>query len=363
MLTTVVGMPASDLDTPALLLDLDVLERNIATMASDVKSRGANWRPHAKASKTPALAHKEISAGAIGVAVAKVGEAEVMAANGVRDIMIANQVVGPIKTRRLAALCRHADVIASVDSLVNARELSAAASSAGSTIRVVVEVNSGMERCGVDPSATPELAREIASMPGLRFVGVMAWEGHAMAVADATERESAIRKAVGKLTGAADACRAVGLDVEIVSCGGSGTYLISAGIPGVTEVQAGGGIYGDELYRELGANVEPALSLTATVVSRPTPRRVIIDTGRKTIDPSARQPSIPDLPIAPPISFSAEHGVITLREPRDEPKVGDRLQMVIGYSDQLVHLHECFYGVRNGVVETVWPILGRGRLQ
>jgi D-serine deaminase-like pyridoxal phosphate-dependent protein len=361
--TSFVGLPVSALDTPALLVDLDVLERNIAAMAKDIAALGAAWRPHTKALKTPAIAHKELAAGAIGVTVAKLGEAEVMAAAGIRDILIANEIVGEIKTRRLAALCHQADVIVAVDSLEGIRQLNDAATRQGTRPRVVVELNTGMNRAGVDPVDAVTLAHEVAACNGLRFAGLMAWEGHTEDFPDPADRERAIRAAVGQLVTAADACREAGLPVDIVSCGGSSTYLVSAGVPGVTEVQAGGGVWGDARYIELGANVEPALTLMAQVTSRPKPDRVIFDAGRKTVDPTERQPTVRGLPITQPIKFSAEHGTIQLDAPCPEPRIGDRLEFGIGYSDQIVHLHEVLYGIRGGLVESVWLVAGRGKLQ
>ena len=364
MHTTLVGRPLSDIDTPALVVDLDALEHNIKTLAADITARGAQWRPHSKANKTPAIVHMEIAAGAIGVTCAKVGEAEVMATNGIRDILIANQIVGPIKTRRLANLASYSDVIVAVDNPDNVREHNAAACEAGTKPRVVVEVNVGMERCGVLPGKPAvELAKLIESMPNLRFAGLMAWEGHAMSIGDVKGREEEIRSACGRLVETAEACRAAGLDVQVVSAGGTGTYLISAGVEGITEVEAGGGIFGDSVYIDLGANVKPALSVMAQVTSRPNSERVVIDAGRKSYDPSSRQPTIHEVERVGDISFSAEHGRFNLATPSDSPRIGDRLMLRSGYSDQICHLHECFIGVRDGHVAAVWPILGRGRLQ
>src|SRR4051794_18591721 len=168
MYTTLVGLPLSEIDTPALVVDLDILEQNIAHMAGEIKKRGASWRPHSKAVKTPAIVHMEIAAGAIGVTCAKVGEAEVMGANGIKDILIANQVVGPIKTRRFAALCGTADAIVAVDNRENVLEHQAAARAAGTKPRIIIEVNTGMERCGVRPgSEALELAKFVADQPDL----------------------------------------------------------------------------------------------------------------------------------------------------------------------------------------------------
>lgn len=364
MLTSIVGRPASELDTPALLVDLDVLEANIATMAGDIAERNCAWRPHSKANKSPAIAHRELAAGAIGITCAKLGEAEVLVANGVFDVLISNQIVGPIKTRRLAAINKQpgVDVKVCVDSLVNVEEIAAAARELGATVRVLIELNSGMDRAGIDPAETVPFARAITELDGVELAGLMTWEGHAMGVKDPEERATVIASSVQKVLDAAAAVRAAGMPVDIVSCGGTGTYLTTAGLDGVTEVQAGGGIWGDAMYIELGANVQPALELVTQVISRPTPTRVIIDAGRKTVDPSSRMP-IPIGLEVDKIALSAEHGNLTLSKPCDTPRVGDRISFRIGYSDQVVHLHDALFGVRDGIVEQIIPILGRGRLQ
>lgn len=364
MLTSLVGLPVSELDTPALLIDLDPFERNIAAMAADIAARDCAWRPHTKVHKTPAIAYKQLAAGAIGVACAKVGEAEVMAAAGIRDILIANQIVGPIKTRRLAQLCHHADVITSVDAVENVRELDAAATEYGSTIGVAIEVNTGMNRSGTEAGApTVALAEQIAGCRHLRFAGVTAWEGQAMSMAPGPERDAEIVRACRSLVETAEAIRARGIAVEIVSAGGTGTYLTSAAVEGITEVQAGGGIFGDKIYRDFGARVEPALTLMTQVVSRPAPDRIIVDAGRKSIDPGMRPPTVKGIETSQPIALSAEHGKIVLDSPCETPRVGERIEFWVGFGDQCNHLHEHFCGIRNGLVEVIWPIAARGRLQ
>jgi D-serine deaminase-like pyridoxal phosphate-dependent protein len=364
MQTTVVGRPVSELDTPSLLIDLDAFEQNIATMAADIKQRGSNWRPHAKAHKCPAIAHLQLAAGAIGITCAKLSEAEVYAAAGIKEILIANQIVGPIKARRLAALARHCKVICAVDNPDNVCELSEAGLAAGSRPRVVIEVNTGMNRAGVDPGQpTVELAKLIGRSKGLRFAGLMSWEGHTLGLSPTDHRTAEIVKACESLVQTAEACRTAGMPCEVVSAGGTGTYLTSSGVPGITEIEAGGGIWGDLWYLTMGANVKPALSLMVQVTSRPTPTRVIIDAGRKSVDPSNTPPQARDLETVGNIGLSAEHGTITLAQPSATPKIADRLSLSVGYSDQCTHLHEAFYGIRNGLVETVWPTTARGKLQ
>ena len=363
MLTTPVGTPVDQLDTPALLVDVDALRANMAMMASALQERGIGWRPHAKAHKSPGIATMQLAAGAFGITCAKVSEAEVFARNGIRDILIANQVIGPIKTRRLAHLARFADVICAVDSIEGARQFDAAAAEAGTTPRVLIEIDSGMGRAGVQPGdAAVELARRVSDLAHLRFAGVMAWEGHACAIGEADPRAHAIREAVGKLVDTAGQVRAAGIPVGIVSCGGTGTFLNVRDIAGVTEVQAGGGIFGDAFYRALDVPVEPALSLLVTVTSRPAPDRIIIDAGRKSVDPSNVPPEVPELEGVAGIALSAEHGTIRLGVPSETPRVGDRLRLHIGYSDQAVHLHEALIAVRDGDIVAIWPTETRGKL-
>ena len=364
VLTSIVGKPISELDTPALLVDLDILEANIAQMASDIKERGASWRPHSKANKSPVIGHRELRAGAIGITCAKLGEAEVLVASGIFDILISNQIVGPIKTRRLAWINRQdgVDVKCCVDSLVNVQEIAAAGREAGVTVRVLIEINSGMERAGVLPQNALALAKEIHALEGIELAGLMTWEGHAMAYTDFEERSEVVKRSIALVLDAQEEIEAAGIPIKIVSVGGTGTYLISAAIEGVTEIQAGGGIWGDQMYIDLHANVKPALELIVTVTSRPTPNRVIFDAGRKTVDPSNRAPIPVGLEIEK-IALSAEHGTLILSEESETPAVGDRLHFRIGYSDQIMHLHEALFGVRNGIVEQVIPVAGRGRLQ
>jgi D-serine deaminase-like pyridoxal phosphate-dependent protein len=366
MLTTLVGMPVSALDTPALLVDIETMDRNIAHIAATMRQHGVRWRPHAKGHKCPTITHRQIAAGAIGVTVAKVSEAEVMAASGVMDILIANQVVGPIKTRRLAALiaATGADVIVCVDSPANVRELDDAAAAFDVRPRVLVEVDSGMKRCGVAPGEpTVALAKAVDASPHLRFSGLMAWEGHTVSMDEHEMRRDEIVKAIGRLTGAAEAVRAAGLPVDIVSCGGSGTYLHAAPQPGITEVQAGGATMGDGFYRALESPVEPALTLLTTVTSRPAEDRIVVDAGRRAIDPSQKAPVARGIEGVQAIRFSAEHGVMALDGPTEWPRVGDRIELEVNYTDQAVHLHESLFGIRNGVIAAVWPVACRGRMQ
>ena len=361
----VIGASKFSLDTPALLLDLDVLDRNIERMAATFRAAGVGWRPHTKAIKVPALAQRLLQAGALGVTCAKLGEAEVMASAGIHDILIANQIVGGQKIDRLMRVLDQADVIVAVDSVVNMQALDGAARAAGRRLRTVIEVDIGMHRAGVAPgAAVVALAQQIAACDGLRFVGVMGWEAQTVHVQDPTEKRAAIAAAVGLLTDSADLCRAAELPVEIVSCGGTGTYQYTAFQPGITELQAGGGVFCDLYYRnEMHVDHEFALTVLATVTSRPTPTRVICDTGKKTMSSDA---AVPQPLLATPVkrvALSAEHATIELATPCDAPRVGDKIEFIVGYSDTTTMLHEEIVGVRNGRVEVIWPVAGRGTLR
>jgi D-serine deaminase-like pyridoxal phosphate-dependent protein len=359
-----IGGSKFDIDTPALILDLGVLERNVDRMARTFRRAGVGWRPHTKAIKTPALAHMLLRAGAMGVTCAKLGEAEVMAAAGIRDILIANQVVGDSKIARLVNLLPYADVVVAVDSIENVEALHRAACDVDRRLRVVIEVDIGMHRAGVEPAGVVDLAREVAARPGLRFAGVMGWEGQTVVIADQAEKHRAVVASVRSLTDSAAACAEVGLACEIVSCGGTGTYQITSGLPGVTEVQAGGGVFADIQYREnMHVDHECALTILATVTSRPTLTRIICDAGKKTMsnDTAVPRPLIDGE--VESVALSAEHARITLREPSKAPRIGDKIEFIVGYSDTTTMLHDEMYGIRDGRLEVIWPILGRGKLR
>ena len=361
----VIGCEKLDLDTPALLLDLAVMERNIARMAATFREAGIGWRPHTKAIKVPALAHKLLAAGAFGVTCAKLGEAEVMAAGGIRDILIANQVVGAAKIERLMRVLDVADVIVAVDHPDNVRELDRAATASGHQLRVVIEVDIGMHRAGTEPGEpTLDLARLIDGCRGLRFAGVFGWEGQAVHIADLDLKQHEIERAIRLLTDTAERCRAAGLDVGIVSCGGTGTYQHTARLRGITEVQAGGGIFCDLYYREeMHVDHEFALTILATVTSRPTPTRIICDAGKKTMSGDAAKPRLLLEAPVKSLGLSAEHATIEVAAPSHTPAIGDKVEFIVGYTDTTTMLHEELFGMRDGRVEVVWPILGRGKLR
>ena len=361
-----IGCRKEDLDTPVVLVDLDIMEKNIDKMVHIiVEDAGVRWRPHTKAMKTPELAQKLLDAGASGITCAKLGEAEVMADAGITDILVANQIVGPQKIARLVKLRHRADVIVLVDNEANIDALDRAAQEEGVILRVLVEVNVGMDRAGVEPGEPVlQLAQKIKDCKGLEFAGIQTWEAHALEITPLAEKERIVAEAAKQFVDSAELCRSNGIQVDILSCGGTGTYWISAVQPGITEIEAGGGIFCDIRYRTIfGVEHDYALTVYSTVTSRPTPTRLICDSGRKTMSADAGTPKPVDVPEVVSVGLSAEHGTVQFAEPTSKPAVGDRMEFVVGYSDTTIFLHDYLYGVRNGIVETAWPLLGRGKLQ
>ncbi len=364
ILTPPIGCTLDDLDTPCLIVDLDSLERNIRRLSEYFRSHRVAWRPHAKSYKSSAIAQKVVAAGAIGVTCAKLGEAEVMADGGVRDLLIANPLVGRHKLARLVELRRRADPIAVLDHPDHVRALSEAASSAGVTLRTMVEVDIGMKRCGVPPGdAAVELARRISDSPGLEFAGIMGWEGQLVTVADPLEKSKQIAASVGLLSQTSAAIERIGIGCPIVSAGGSGSFQVTARLGIATEIQAGGAIFMDLFYRNKCqvAAQEFALTVLATVTSRPAPDRAVIDAGRKTMNLELYMPEVrgrSDLKLR---SLSAEHGVLEVLS-GPGPAIGDRIELIPGYGDFTTVLHDRMYGFRAGRLEVIWPLDARGRL-
>ena len=361
-----IGCSVDDLDTPALCIDLDVMESNVRTMVALCRKHGVAWRPHSKAHKSPDIARRLLAAGALGITCAKLGEAEVMAAGGIRDILIANQIVGPHKMRRLVDVRRQADPIVTVDDPVQVEMLREAMKPAGLTLRVLIEVDIGLCRAGVAPGAPAvRLGELISRQPGLELAGIMGYEGHLLTIEDQDEKDKSIRAALGLLVDTRDAFGRAGLSCPIVSAGGTGSCAISVTCPGITELQAGGLIFMDAFYRHR-CRVQDfgfALKLVTTVVSRPAPDRAIIDAGRKSQHADSHNSLVAgrdDIRVA---RLSAEHGELRLEESARDLAIGDRLELIPGYSDFTNVLHDEFYAMRAGRLEAIFPLLGRGKIR
>ena len=366
-----IGMHKTELDTPALLIDLDKMEANIQTMADYLSTVNAMLRPHMKTHKTPIIAHKQIAAGAIGVTCAKLGEAEAVIHAGVRDVLIANQIVGSHKIARLINLARHSEIMVAVDNPQNVQAISDAAAVKGVTARMLIEVNIGMNRCGVEPGKpTLELANKIRQCPNLKFEGLMGYEGHTVARPDLKERDAAAREAMQRLVDTKHYLEKHGVEVSIMSGGGTGTFNITGSIPEMTEVQAGSYVFMDSTYRNVegvGNQFDCSLSVLATVVSRPSPNRVIVDTGLKVLAKEFGIPQPIGITGVEMTGLSEEHGTLKTVGQGSDTNVsltpGDKLEILPTHCCTTVNLHDRYYGIRNGIVESVWDIAARGKAQ
>ena len=367
MITVPMGIPWQELDTPALCLDAAALELNIARMAAFCSGNAARLRPHAKTHKSPAIAWMQLRAGAIGITCAKVGEAEVMAAAGIRDILIANQVVGADKIARLVALAAYTDVITAVEDADHAAELSAVACARGVTLRTILEVEVGMGRCGVAPGAPAlDLARRVDALPGLRFEGIMGYEGHAVMIPDGDARRRAAADAMDRLIETADLLRGAGLSVPIVSAGGTGTYAWTGVYPGITEIQAGSYATMDGRYRSVLADggeapFESALTVVARVISA-RDDRAVIDAGLKTMTGEFGVPEVLSPAGWSLTGLSEEHGSLE-RAGGAALQRGDRVVLLPSHGCTTINLHDVYHVLRDGVLEAAWPIAARGRIR
>lgn len=364
---TYIGKHKTELDTPALLINLDIMESNIQKMANYFSKVNTELRPHIKTHKTPIIAHKQIAAGAIGITCAKLGEAEAIVHSGIRDVLIANQIVGKHKIARLINLAKHSDIMVAVDNVENVNAISKAASEKGVTIRVLIEVNIGMDRCGVEPGhESLRLSQIVSTSPNLKFEGLMGYEGHTVAKPIRIERKTATETAMQRLIDTKHLLEKNGFNVSIMSGGGTGTYEITGSIPEMTEVQAGSYVFMDSTYRNVegvGDRFDCALTVLATVVSRPEKNRIIVDTGLKVLTKEFGIPQPVGMQDVEMIGLSEEHGKMLISNEDISLKPTDKLEILPTHCCTNVNLHDRFYGIRDEIVETVWEIAARGRSQ
>jgi D-serine deaminase-like pyridoxal phosphate-dependent protein len=364
-------MRRDEIPTPALLLDLDRFERNLARMTALVRRAGKGLRPHAKTHRCPEVARRQIAAGALGVACAKLGEAEVMAEAGIRGLLITTEVVPPAKIQRLMRLVETApDTMVVVDSADNARALSAAAAARGATVNVLVDVDVGGRRTGVAPGEPAlELARAVAAFPGLRLRGLQGYAGQCAHVVGWSARRDASQAAMAPLMETRALVEGAGLPVEIVAGGSTGTHDIDVELAGLTELQAGSYCVMDIDYRRIGGRsgetlteFELALTVVATVVSVPTKDRAMVDAGLKAF--STDKPFPPEAVERPGVEYGFagdEHGRLTLSDPDRPPTLGERIEFFPPHCDPTINLYDRIYALRGPVVEAVWEVRARGR--
>jgi D-serine deaminase-like pyridoxal phosphate-dependent protein len=351
-------MTRDDLETPALIVDLDVMEANLERMAAFFRKIPAKLRPHFKNHKCPDLAWRQLDAGAIGITCATVREAECLVHHGVRSVLLANEIVDAGKIRRFVDLARRAEAIVCIDDEKIAAELAREARNRHTQVSVLVDVDTGLHRCGVPPGEPAIRLACAAAGLGLRFRGLMGYEGHVLRKPPGPEKEEAVAAAMAPLIETKACLERNGMPVEIVSVGGTGTYSLSGRYPGVTEIQAGSYLFMDTDYQQCCADFTPALTLLTTVISKTEAERVVTDAGLKALSCERGVPAVKDLPGLKTRRLTAEHGIIDLVDPSAPVQVGDRIEMWVHYSDATVNLHERIYGIRGGLVEEVLRVEG-----
>ena len=361
-----VGTPLAELDTPSLILDLDAFERNLQRLNDSLAGRRLAVRPHAKSHKCPQIALRQIALGAVGVCCQKVSEAEAMVQGGVPDVLIANEVVGAPKLKRLAALAKQARVAVCADDAANVAALEAAAHAFGVRLDVLVEVNVGANRCGVEAGAPAlGLARQISGCGHLRFAGLQAYQGAAQHLRKVEERRTAIETAVAKIKATTALLSQAGIACERVTGAGTGTYLFEAASGVYNEIQPGSYIFMDVDYAkndwtESGIpRFEHSLHVWTTVMSRPSADRAIVDAGLKASSVDSGMPRVAATDGVEYVKASDEHGVLQLNGAPGY-RVGDKLRLIPGHCDPTVNLYDYYVCVRNDRVEAVWPISARG---
>jgi 3-hydroxy-D-aspartate aldolase len=369
-----IGMTLDEIDTPALLIELDAFERNLRRLperlAERLAGRTVRLRPHAKTHKCPVIALKQIALGAVGVCCQKVSEAEALVHGGVPDVLISNEIVGLPKLRRLAALARAARIATCVDDESQIEPLDRVARELDVTLAVLVEVNMGGDRCGVEPGEPAvRLADAIGRRERLRFVGLQAYHGSAQHLRSFAERRAAIDQAIERAGRTRAALAARGIDCPVITGAGTGTFALEAASGVYDELQPGSYVFMDADYgRNLDEDGGPtrqfehSLFVWTTVMSRPTDDRAVVDAGLKALSVDSGMPLLLGHDEAEYVRASDEHGKLLLKRPTNRLRIGDKVKLIPGHCDPTVNLYDWYVGVRNGRVEALWPITARGAL-
>ncbi len=351
-------MQIQQIPTPALLVDLDAMESNLRSMADFFADKPAKLRPHFKNHKAPLLAWKQLRMGAIGMTCATIREAEILVQHGVDNILIANEITGEEKADRFAQLSRYASILVGVDSATSVRELACAQRKHGTRLQILIDIDTGLGRCGVQPGqAAVDLARRAAEA-GLTVRGLTGYEGHLQPLPPGPERDEKVRLVCRNLIETASRLESIGIAADIISTGGTGTYAVCGRYPGVTEIQAGSYLLMDTQYVERGATFQRSLTLLASVISTRGSNHAVIDCGMKELSAERGLSAVKGLPGTRLKALHAEHGLLELDAGLSRPlEVGQKIELWVHYSDATVNLHSSLYGVRNGKVEEVFPIV------
>jgi D-serine deaminase-like pyridoxal phosphate-dependent protein len=360
LMNPVPGQTVESLDSPQLLVDLDVVDANLATLIAACDQRGVGLRAHFKSLKCTGLASYLHRRGVDSFLCAKLNEAEALIEAGLTDVFIANQIVGRTKLRRLMELCQRGRVSVCVDDSENVRALSEAAAALDTTVGVLIEINIGMNRCGVEPGRPAlDLARQIATLPGLHFVGLQGYDGHLQMLSDADERRTRCVQGLELLIGTRRLLEAQGRSVEVVTGGGTGTWEYVSAYPGMTEIQPGSFILMDCAYHQVRPEFACSLSILSAVISRRN-GQYVLDAGSKAISRDFGTPVIKGRVEENVVKLSEEHTTVSCPEAAS-PRVGELREVIPAHCCATMNLHRTCIGVRGGVVEAIWPIEASGR--
>ena len=367
-----IGMNLDEVDTPALLLDLDAFERNLDRMAAVIADKPVKLRPHSKSHKCAVIGLQQMARGAVGLCCQKVGEAEAMVAGGVPNVLVSNQIVGRPKLLRLAALAKQAEWVGvCADHPDNVDQLNEAAAAIGATINVLVEIDTGAARCGVAPGQPAvDLAKQIANSKHLNFAGLQAYQGRAQHVRSYDQRREAAEAGIALTRETVEALSAVGLNCEIVGGAGTGTFEFETAGGVHNELQAGSyafmdADYGKNLNEDGGFfdGFEHSLFTWVTVMSAPTEERALVDAGLKALAMDSGPPTVVDMPEVEFSRASDEHGILDISKTNRSVCLGDKLKLIPGHCDPTVNLYDWYVGYRGDRVEALWPITARGMVR
>ena len=366
------GVSKWELDTPALCLDLDKMEKNVATMQAALKKYGLPSRPHAKTHKCAAIAKYQLATGSIGICCAKLSEAEAMVAGGVDKILMTTANPSKNKIARAMALRKaHRDFIQAVDEEQNARDLSDAAKAAGVVADVVIDVAVGT-RSGIPAGdAALALAQSIDKLPNLKLRGMLSYDGGVQHAKGFAARKERALETIEPNAATFEAMKKSGLNTEIFSGGGTGTYNIMHAVPGFTDVQVGSYLFMDMQYLAIGSedgdpvykDFQPSLTVVTTVLNNRFPGKLTTDAGAKALTINVPHAGVVGEPGMEYNAGSDEFGVITFTESAKSYQIGDRLELIVPHCDPVVNLYDQIYGIRQDRVEVVWPITARGKSQ
>jgi D-serine deaminase-like pyridoxal phosphate-dependent protein len=359
-----IGTPVEQLDTPALVVDLGILERNIETVHAFFRRREAKLRPHIEAHRCPAIAHKQVAAGGTvgGICVSTIGQAEVFTDQGFSDVFVANAIVTPQKIAHLCALARRARITVAIDQAQNVQDLSDAARAHGVTLHLVVQIHTRGNGCGVEPGQPAlNLAKLVVQVPHLEFAGLMSREGPTP-TEDPAKLAAASRHCIQQVLDTREIVERAGVPVPTVSLGGTYNYEIAGAMTGVTEVLAGTYALMDARYAQACPQLTPAARVMATVTSHPEPGTVIVDAGQKAVGIDTGLPVAQDLAHVAALALSAEHGRLQLQDGSDQAiALGEKIWLTPWDIGTCVNLYDYIHAVRQGRLEVVWDVAARGR--